>query len=293
MESLKSKFYKLLLKLINKKSTIKKEFASGVFDKRDCPHPPKKIKDQFDVAEQKISSRNVFTISSKKSKSKKHILFLHGGAYIHNLAIQHWNFLTKIMEETGCSVTIPDYPLAPTFTYKDSFEMVIQVYREMLENNDTKNIIFMGDSAGGGFALSLAQYARENNLQQPNHLILLSPWLDLSMTNPKLSTIDPKDPFLGIEGLKLAANAYAGSSDLKNYLLSPLFGSINDLGKISVFTGTHDILYADAVQLKEKAKEAGVSVDFYEYPKMVHVWMLLNMPEAKKAISQICNIINH
>jgi len=54
------------------------------------------------------------------------------------------------------------------------------------------DLIMMGDSAGGGFALALAQKLKNESIDQPAQIILLSPWLDITLTNPDIKEIDRK-----------------------------------------------------------------------------------------------------
>lgn len=240
-----------------------------------------------------MHEHKVFTLSPKDTLkgTGKHILYLHGGAYVQSFTLAHWNFLAMLVKESKSTVTAPDYPLAPTHTYKDAFSMVSKLYKNILENVDPSELIIMGDSAGGGFALALAQMLKKENIPQPYQVILLSPWLDISLNNPEIKNIDSSDVFLGLEGLKRAGIAYAGNSSLNNFLVSPVYGSIEGLGKISLFIGTREILLPDARKLKKIAEEKGVEVNYYEYPGMFHAWMLVNLPESKKAKKQILELL--
>jgi acetyl esterase/lipase len=197
-----------------------------------------------------------------------------------------------MLKATGCTITAPDYPLAPTYTYVDAFDMVVKLYKQMMQTNEAENMIPMGDSAGGGFALALAQRLRDEHLPQPGQIILLSPWLDITLTNESIKSIDRKDPFLGIEGLLEAGKQYAGLTSPDHYLLSPVYGSLKGLGNIFVFAGSNEILVADTRKLKSLAAKQQVEIIYYEYPDMFHAWMLLNLPESKKAKQQLAVLIN-
>jgi acetyl esterase/lipase len=240
----------------------------------------------------KINDRNVFVISPVHNSTDKGILYLHGGGYIHNTIIFHWKFLKLLIEKLNCTVVLPDYPLAPEYTYEDSFKLVESLYKELIAQKGSKNIIFMGDSAGGGFCLALAQKMKNQNIDQPSKIILLSPWLDISLCNPDIKNIDPNDLILGVEGLRLAGKSYAGNTDVNNYLVSPINGPLEGLGKISIFIGTYDIFVADTRKYKTLCELKGVNIDYFEYEKMPHIWMLFDFPESKKAINEIVDLIN-
>lgn len=171
--------------------------------------------------------------------------------------------------------------------------MVIPLYQDLLLKTRPEDLILMGDSAGGGFALALAQKMSDEQVSQPKHIILLSPWLDISLTNPAIKEIEPSDSFLGVEGLQLAGKAFAGGTNPDYYLLSPINGTLEGLGKISLFIGSKEILAADARKLKALAESKGIGINYFEYEDMLHVWMLLNFPESKKARQQIFDLIRH
>lgn len=280
--------------MIDKKNFLKKQFAAGKFGFFNCPEPPSLIRRTCHVRKFQVNNRNVFTLSPKNKKgSSRHILYLHGGAYVQNFVIFHWKFLAELVNKTGCSITAPDYPLAPEHTYKESFAMAEVVYRQLVSMIKPADLIFMGDSAGGGFVLALAQKIRDEHDLPPGQIILLSPWLDITLTNPNIKDIDGIDPFLGIEALQKVGELYSGDVSPDHHLLSPINGSFEGLGKISVFIGTKDILVADARKLKSIAESMGIEINYYEYADMVHVWMLLNFPESKKAKQQIIDLVLH
>ena len=205
----------------------------------------------------------------------------------------HWGFLAELVIRTNCAIIAPDYPLAPAYTYKESFDMVSALYKLLFSTISPDELILMGDSSGGGFALSLAQKMRNEQVSQPKQIILLSPWLDITLTNPDIKIIDHSDPFLGKESLQKAGKLYAGNTNPDHYLLSPINGSLEGLGKLSVFVGSNEILVADARKLKSLAEAKGIDLNYYEYEKMVHAWMLLNFSESKKAKKQIIDLIKH
>ncbi|MBA4056814.1 MAG: alpha/beta hydrolase, partial [Marivirga sp.] len=127
----------------------------------------------------------------------------------------------------------------------------------------------------------------------PEQIILLCPWLDITMNNPAIIQMDSEDPFLGIEGLKKAGKAYAGNSTMDHYLLSPVNGSLEGLARISLFIGSRDILVADARKLFRLAQSNDIDLNYREYKGMFHVWMLMNFPESKRAAVEIIQLIRN
>jgi len=290
MASIESKIFYFLLRLLNKKKYLQLQFAVGRFDFYNSKEPPKETLQVCNIDRRLWNGRNVFTLMPKTRPSGKHIFYLHGGAYVQNFVKQHWKFLSMLVKETHCTITAPDYPLAPTHTYRDAFDMIMALYRNVIDQAGSANTILMGDSAGGGLALAVAQEMKRNDIAQPGKIILLSPWLDIALTNPAIEEIDALDPFLDTAGLKKAGKAYAGN-DGSDSLLSPVNGPLEGLGWISIFIGTNDILVADTRKLHALAKQKGISINYREYEDMVHVWMLLNFPESRAAKREIIELV--
>ena len=281
--------FNILLKAIKKKTLLNRRFVHKKIDIFNRSEPTKKILSSYHVDKYQVKGRNVFTLNP--GEGHKHILYLHGGAYVEGFLRPHWDFMHMLIKNLDCTITAPDYPLAPENTYLQTFEMMSELYRQLIEKVDQKDFVIMGDSSGGGLALALSQKMRNENLRQPAQIILLSPWLDIGLTNPEIKDIDPSDLFLGVDSLRDAGKAYAGDADPGSYLLSPVNGPLDGLGKISVFIGSREILVADARKLKARSIEEGIGLNYYEYAGMFHTWMLLNFPESKKAKRQIIAII--
>ena len=104
----------------------------------------------------------------------------------------------------------------------------------------------------------------------PNKTILISPWLDVRLENPKIDEVQKEDKELNKEALKVAGIAYAGNDGINSYLVNPIDGDLSKLGNITIFTGTSDILNPDVHVLEEKAKEQGKEIEVKEYSGAGH-----------------------
>lgn len=236
---------------------------------------PKEIKETCDIQTEQFIERKIFIVKPKnKEKSELTILYFHGGSYVAEATKQHWDFIEKIVNDTGATVILPDYPLTPKYNYKDVFKMVVPLYKEIIDKIDTKQLILMGDSAGGGLGLALEEKIGEENLPMPAKTILISPWLDVRLTNPSINEVEKNDKELNQETLKLAGIAYAGEDGINSYLVNPIEGDLSKLKNVTILTGTHDILNPDVKLLKEKAQTVGVQIDVKEYEQAGHIWMI-------------------
>jgi monoterpene epsilon-lactone hydrolase len=271
---------------------IKKLHAS--FEHRQRPEdgaPPERVRRRLAVEENEIHDRPVYTLRPRTGGGSRHVLYLHGGAYVHQIQRDHWSFLTRLVEHTGCSVTAPLYPLAPTCHYDETIAMLQATYKEALGRTEPGEAILMGDSAGGGLSLVLARSFRDQGRPQPKEIVLLSPWLDITVSEESQPELDRKDPYLAIPGLREAGALYAGSLDPRDPLVSPINGDLHGLGTLTVFIGTRDVLLADARRLRAEAEAENIPLEYREYEGMFHAWMIANIPEARQAGKRIAELV--
>lgn len=257
---------------------------------------PKYISKEYNLKKEKFHQRNVYILSPKDNKNSKVILYQHGGSYTTNLTTTYWNFFSDIVKDTGATIIIPDYPLTPTYYYQDVFDMMLPLYEEVINKVGSDNLIVMGDSAGGGLSLALCQEAGEKGLEQPSRLILISPWLDVSLDNPEIDLVQENDPLLNKDLLKLAGQLYARDTDLSYYLVSPIDGPLDKIKNITIFSGSYDILNPDVELFVEKAKKQGIEIDYRKTEQAVHIWILSHRDEnvyhAQEDYEELIELVN-
>jgi len=288
---IESRLIQLLMGLVGMKRAMEKKVAKNTYRKKPADIP-KSIFKKCHVEIEEYNDRKVWTITPKTHAGQSVILFLHGGAYYANISHLHWKFVEQLQTATNATILVPDYPLAPQSSGKDTYRFLDAVYAKLIHHKPDKQIVFMGDSSGGGLALGFAMHIKNEGIQQPEQIILISPWLDVSMSNPAILKLDASDKILSIEGLKMAGKKYAGDWDVTDYRVSPVYGDFFGLGKISVFIGTHEVFLADALRLKRLMEEKGAGFNYFEYPQMFHDWVIVsNLKEAKDAINRIANCL--
>ena len=131
--------------------------------------------------------------------------------------------------------------------------------------------------------VAVAVQLRDRGLAAPYRTVLISPWLDVTLTAPDIPALAAKDPFLAPAGLAAAGGLYRGRLPAEDPRVSPINGDLSGLGPITEASGTHDILHSDAKRFVPLAKAASVSLDYHEAPGMLHVYPLFPIPEAKHA----------
>tara|TARA_R110001606_G_scaffold10898_4_gene47070 strand:+ start:3261 stop:4166 length:906 start_codon:yes stop_codon:yes gene_type:complete len=255
--------------------------------------PSKRFRRKFAVLEEQVDGYRVFTIAPKAGarKGDHHVLYLHGGGYVMDMSWAHWNFVGRLVDATGASVTVPIYPLAPEQKCEKLIPQMQQLFGQLAEKHGAANMTVMGDSAGGGLSLALAHALRDSGSLQPSRLILLSPWLDVTAMHPDQPEIEKRDPMISISGLRKFGELYAGPLDVKDPRVSPLFGSHDRLPPMQIFTGSADVLLPDSQRFQAALEGVGGNCEYHEYSKMFHVWMLIPIPEGKRVMRQIADFI--
>lgn len=242
-------------------------------------------------SEVKIEKHNgVELVTFNKGRDKK-IIYLHGGAFCEPPLLPHFMLCDRVAAETDYEVILPVYKRAPEHTFDETFEFLDGFYKKLLGKTESENLVFMGDSSGGGLAISFCEYLKTVSLPQPKRMILLSPWIDVSMDTPFSEDIDRVDPNLQYDFLKVAGENWAGSADVHDYRVSPIYGDLTGLAPMTVYYGTHENFITDAHIFKDKCKKAGVPLDWHEVEGMNHVFVIYPIPEANTAQKEIIALL--
>lgn len=222
------------------------------------------------------------------------IFYFAGGSYIDQPREVHWQFLSRLAGDTDAAVVVPIYPKLPDHDAADAYAALTEFYLDYLDGAAWDELIFMGDSAGAGMALSFAMQLRDEGLPGPDKLILICPWLDVTLENPAIPEYEKKDPVLDAEQLRHLGALWAGGLDPTDPVVSPLYGSWEDLGEITLLTTTGELLYPDILALDDALTRQGIPHDTYTARGMFHVWPLYaayDIPEAQNAYNQIVSTV--
>lgn len=223
------------------------------------------------------------------------VLYLHGGAFVHPADKRHWRFATRLADALGARTVLPAYPLAPEFTVEDSFEEMVAIF-EAVAAASPEGVVLVGDSAGGGFALALAEALRDRRGAQPERMVLIAPWVDLTGETPGTTEAAVRDPWLSLPHLSIYASFWAGSEDrevLVGPRVSPGLGNLAGLPPTLMLCGTRDLLQPGCDALFERADAAGWPLEYVVGPGLLHVYPLLPVPEAQEAFEHILHFCRH
>jgi acetyl esterase/lipase len=224
-----------------------------------------------------------YVITPRGTEPRRTMLYLHGGGYVAGIDPFHVRYVTRLASAIRARVVLPDYPLAPRHTWRDSHEQVADLARRWAADSD--ELVLAGDSAGGGYALAVALTLRSRGGPQPARLLLHAPWVDLTTSTPETAAFSRDDPWLFLGKLAAYADWWAGSpDDLDRPEVSPGLGDLRGLPPALMFCGTRDTLAPGCRLLARRAAEAGWDLTYVERPGLIHVYPLLPLiPEARDA----------
>ncbi len=226
----------------------------------------------------------VWTIQSP-SPSDKTVLAVHGGAYTAQPTVLNWLNYGSLARDTGATVVVPIYPLAPQGTAAAVVPVIADLFSDQVARDGADDVSVYGDSAGGGLALAAMQLVVRRGDPTPASMVLLSPWLDVAVADPRQADI--RDPILNTATLQKAGLEWAGALDPSDPLVSPINGSLAGLPPTFVYSGSLDILSVDTLRLRAKAASEGADFDFVLRKGLLHDWPLLPLPEGFAVQKQI------
>lgn len=302
MISLKTKIFSLLARSTGSKKIFASSetelfnYITNTLRKSPFAEPEEKLYDKCNIEKETLNGLVYYRIIPKGITSDKVVLYSHGGGFIMEITKPHWSFIVETACETNTIFYVPIYPLAPEHECTETFNFLLSLYKNIILPMKPKHFYVMGDSAGGSISLSFAMFLKEQNLPQPQHIILISPCLKMNPGNTeeaiKIAAIDKSDPLLSSNSFNTIGKWWGGDLGTTHYMVSPAFGDTNGLGKITMLTGTNDILSVFCDSFYKKALESKIQLDYHKFKKMIHCWVFMPTKEAqngKKIIYQALN----
>jgi acetyl esterase/lipase len=226
------------------------------------------------VTERTVRDVRVYVVAPSGHDPRRSVIHFHGGGYCLGSARTAMSWAAHLSAQALCSVTLPEYRLAPEHPYPAALEDARAVMTALSGEVKPASLVLSGDSAGGGLALALLLSMRDDGQQLPAGAVLLSPWLDLDRDRRARADLVRKDVLLSPAWLEACASAYAGPPAWADGLVSPLHAAHGGLPPLLIQAGTDELLAPDAEELAASAAAAGVDVTYTRWPGMWHDFML-------------------
>lgn len=262
--------------------------------------PPRRLRDRvdvewvagFDVVRVRPPSSAGAAATSGTAASPGSLLYFHGGAFRSAIARQHWDLIGALSDATGRDVFVPRYGLLPDHTADDALAF-LDALREWVRPAGPLHVL--GDSAGGNLAMLVAQAWLSGDSGGSGAgagpgivgVTLIAPWLDLSISNPRVPEVARVDPWLDPESIRPLGIAWAAGRDPQDPEVSPLFGEMAGLPPTAVLVGTRDICLPDCELLAARAAAVRLRVE----GGSPHVYPLLPTPEGRAGRAAIIRFV--
>lgn len=234
-------------------------------------------------------------ILTPMQRERRVVLYLHGGGFLMGSASSHRALAARVGEACRARAVLVEYRLAPEHPFPAGLDDAFAVYKALIvTGTPAEQIILAGDSAGGNLVIALLLRALAAGLPMPRALVLLSPFLDLTMSGESMMTRAHLDPWLTPGMFEPIVGCYLGDGDRKNPLVSPFFADLRGLPPMLLQVGDHDVLLSDSTRMAERAHAAGVDVELEVYDEMWHVFHLMAplLPEAMQAFARMREFVD-
>lgn len=279
-------------KMLNKEGEQWEKLLADYSQKQKKPLkvPYKKLKkDGFELIKKDFDGVTVYAVRKEGAKPKKAVLYLFGGGYILPPDPGDIVLSAQIARACDAEVWFPIYPMAPDHRLVETLESTLKVYRHILTRHKPENVRFFGTSSGGGQALSLCLYIKENfpEIPMPQKLVLQSPGLQVPPSESqktKMQQLAKYDVMIPPAFFERIAPVLAQGDEA--HLLSPLLCDISGFPSIDLFYGTHEVMYAFLDDMKAHCKKYSVPLNVHIGEGMMHCWGAMEFVPEAKAVRQ-------
>lgn len=239
------------------------------------------------------ASEEVIELGVGVHRKGLHVLYLHGGAFCVCNTGSHRGILFRIVDGTGACVFAVDYRRPPEHPHPAPVDDCLAAYKFLLQTVNASQIVFMGDSAGGGLVISTMLAARDQGIPLPAAAVLLSPWVDLAENATDSWTRNEPYDYIPMHLAKYFAENYRGSASWED--VSPACAdNLSGLPPLLIECGECEVLVDQIVNFAAKCVAAGILVELNVREDMVHVFQMFcftKLPQCVqsfKTISDFC-----
>jgi acetyl esterase/lipase len=229
-----------------------------------------------------------YVVAPRGRQVRRTIYFVHGGGFVAPIDAFHLRYATRLARRLDARVVMPDYPLTPEHTWKDSHDTLVDHAARWAA--EPGGIVLVGDSAGGNIALAMAVSMRDRALPVASSLVLHAPWVDLTESHGRTAEFAARDTWLFPGKLRAYADWWGGGSgdDLARPEVSPGLAELDGLPRTIMLWGTRDLIAPGCQALADRSTTADWDLTTVEEPDLIHVYGLMpGIPEAGRAFRQV------
>lgn len=224
------------------------------------------------------------------------LIHLHGGGYVLYPGEAGAGEAMLMAGFGRFKVISVDYRMPPDFPFPAALDDALAVWRAALGMADAGRMAVFGSSAGGGLTLALMLRARQEGLPLPAAIAPGTPWSDMTGAGDSFAVNEYVDNVLVSNRgwLGAAARLYAGPRDLREPLLSPIYGDFHGFPPAILTTGTRDLFLSNTVRAHRKLRQAGVEATLQVFEGESHAQYLADpyAPEAREVFEEIARFFD-
>ncbi len=233
-------------------------------------------------------------VTVPETQAGRTLFCLHGGSFAFRFPNTHAAFAARLCRRLGARALIPDYRLAPEHPFPAAPDDCHTAYRWLLASGiAAREVVFVGDSAGGNLALVTLHRALGAGQPLPTCAVLLSPAVDCTLNSNSMIDNGNRDPMLRLSDLLVLRRNYVPSPQLYTHPeVSPLFADFSGFPPLLLQAGSSEMLRDEAIRTAQKAHDAGVDVEVELWPETPHVFQVAPfLPESAMAIEHIAAFV--
>ncbi|SDJ95892.1 alpha/beta hydrolase [Nonomuraea jiangxiensis] len=240
-----------------------------------------------DYLEVEVAGRPALWAVPKGAAEDQVVFSVHGGGGVSGSIYTHRKMFAHLAKAVGARALLVGYRQE---AYPVPLEDTTTAYRWLLDQGtNAGHIAVVGDSIGGGLSVSTLLRARELGLPIPAALMLISPFVDMTVSNDTFATNSTNEAFFYKEVVSFLASAYLAGADPKEPLASPLYADLSGLPPTYVQVGEHETLLGESLEFEQNAREAGVDVRLDVFPEQQHTFQMAAgySPESDDALRRL------
>jgi epsilon-lactone hydrolase len=231
--------------------------------------------------------------SPRSDRPMRRLLHIHGGGYVYWPGEAGTVEAILMAGQGDFEVATIDYRLAHDAPYPAALDDVMEAWRALLDFNYANELGVFGTSTGGALTLSLVLRSLAEGVALPAAIGVGTPWSDLTKTGDSYFTNEWVD---GVEVsyhgfLAPAAEIYAAGHDLKDPMLSPVYGDFGGAPPTILLTGTRDLFLSNTVRVHRRMRQAGVDAHLHVFEGQSHAQYMLatESPECNEAYGELAS----
>ena len=268
------------------------------------------LPNKVELSEYKYGNIDCDILSPEMYSSNRVMIYVHGGCFSGGSRKTYRAFCSSLATKCYCRVVIPEFRLSPAYPCPAAIEDVQAVFRSLFTEEQIQaslntekgttpklpEIIIAADGSGASIACALLYNLRERYRNCISHVVLFSPWLDLSPSSKIMSSKKISDEVLTLDVFKKSVTDYTYTENTKISSVSPLLADDEQLkGFPPVFIqmGSKEILLDDAKEFAARLKENGNKCELDIWKGMMFMFQMADeyLHESHLALDKVGKVV--